>query len=51
MSDNPQKPRVVDNPDMSEAYVNKTIGCSFDAGVISVLLGCFRVVPEHQKNR
>jgi three-Cys-motif partner protein len=32
-----------------EAYVKtrlKTIGCSFDGGAISVLLGCSRVVPE-----
>jgi hypothetical protein len=46
MPDSQQKPRVVDNPDVSEVYVNKTIGCSFDGGAISVLLGCSRVVPE-----
>jgi hypothetical protein len=46
MPDSPQKPRVADNPDVSEVYVNKTIGCSFDGGAISVLLGCSRVVPE-----
>jgi hypothetical protein len=46
MPDNPHKPRVVDNPDVNEIYVNKTIGCSFDGGAISVLLGCSRVVPE-----
>ncbi len=47
MPDNPEKPRVVDNPDVSEVYVNKTIGCSFDGGAISVLVGCSRVVPEY----
>jgi hypothetical protein len=46
MPDSPLKPRVVDNPDVSEVYVNKTIGCSFDGGAISVLVGCSRVVPE-----
>jgi hypothetical protein len=44
-------PRGMDNPDVSEVYVNKAIGCPFDGGGISVLLGCFRVAPEHQKNR
>jgi hypothetical protein len=46
MSDGPQKPRVVDNPDVGEIYANKTIGASFDGGGITVLLGCSRVVPE-----
>ena len=46
MSDGPQKPRVVDNPDVGELYANKTIGASFDGGGITVLLGCSRVVPE-----
>jgi hypothetical protein len=38
MSDGPQKPRVVDNPDVGELYANKTIGASFDGGGITVLL-------------
>jgi hypothetical protein len=46
MSDGPQKPRVVDNPDVGELYANKTIGASFDGGGITVLLGCSRVIPE-----
>jgi hypothetical protein len=45
MADHLQKPRVVDNPDVAEIYVNKTIGCSYDGSAISVLLGCSRVVP------
>jgi hypothetical protein len=45
MADHPNKPRVVDNPDVGEIYVNKTIGCSYDGGAISVLLGCSRIVP------
>ena len=46
MPEGSQKSRIVDNPDVSEVYVNKTIGCSFDGGAISILLGCSRVVPE-----
>jgi hypothetical protein len=45
MADHLPKPRVVDNPDVGEIYVNKTIGASFDGGAISVLLGCSRIVP------
>ena len=46
MADGPQKPRVVDNPDVGEIYANKTIGASFDGGGISILLGCSRVIPD-----
>jgi hypothetical protein len=41
MVDPPQKPRIVDNPDIGEIYANKTIG-----GTISLLLGCSRVIPD-----
>ena len=46
MAGNQQKPRVVDNPNVQETYVNKTIGASFDGSAISLILGCTRVVPE-----
>jgi hypothetical protein len=46
MTDNQPKPRIIDNPDAREIYVNKVIGSSFDGAAISVTLGCTRVVPE-----
>ena len=46
MTDNQEKPRIVDHPDASEIYVNKVIGCSFDGAAVSVTLGCTRVILE-----
>src|SRR5450759_145187 len=46
MAGDQQKPRIVDNPQVSEIYVNKTIGASFDGGTISLTLGCTRMLPE-----
>jgi hypothetical protein len=46
MSDGPERPRVVDNPNVSEIYANRAIGTSFDGGGISILFGCSRVIPE-----
>ena len=41
-----QKPQIVDNPDIREIYVNKTIGVSFDGGTVGLTLGCTRLLPE-----
>jgi hypothetical protein len=46
MANEPPKPRIIDNPDAREIYVNKVIGCSFDGATVGVTLGCTRVVPE-----
>jgi hypothetical protein len=46
MAGNQQKPRIIDNPDVREFYVSKIIGSSFDGAVISLLLGCTRVIPD-----
>jgi hypothetical protein len=46
MVENRQKPRLIDNPEVSEIYANKIIGTSFDGATLGVTLGCTRVVPE-----
>lgn len=46
MTENQRKPRIVDNPDAREIYINRTIGTAFDGAAITILLGCARVVPE-----
>jgi hypothetical protein len=37
--------RVVDDPGLSETYVNKVISSSFDGGALVVTLGASRFVP------
>ena len=46
MAGDQQKPRIVDNPQVREIYINKTIGVSYDGGTIGLTLGCTRVLPE-----
>ena len=46
MSGGQEKPRIIDNLDVREIYINKTIGVSYDGGTVGLTLGCTRVLPE-----
>jgi hypothetical protein len=38
--------KIIDDPNASDIYVNKTIGVGYDGATISLTLGCTRVLPE-----
>jgi hypothetical protein len=42
MTESPPKHQIIDNPDVREIYVNKTLGGSFDGTAITLTLGCTR---------
>jgi hypothetical protein len=46
MAGDQQTRKIIDNPDVREIYINKTIGISYDGSTISLTLGCTRVLPE-----
>jgi hypothetical protein len=46
MTEAAQKPKVIDNPDVTEVYANKFISAAFDGGAVSLTFGCIRFVPE-----
>jgi hypothetical protein len=41
-----QKPRVVDDPTIREAYGDKIVTTSFDGGAVIITAGVIRMMPE-----
>jgi hypothetical protein len=50
MGEEPPKFKVIDNPDIREAYGNKLIAASFDGGAVVITLGTARFVSEHSSD-
>jgi hypothetical protein len=46
MTESNKKPRIHDDPTISEAYANKVISVTFDGGALVVTLGATRMTPE-----
>ncbi len=46
MASDQQKPRIVNDPNVKETYVNRTIGTSYDGTNVTLTFGCARVLPE-----
>jgi hypothetical protein len=49
MADEPVKFKIIDNPSVAEAYVNKLVAAFFDGSAVVITLGATRFTPEDSR--